>query len=176
MQPVTQHMSEPQRFWYAARTCFGQELGVKRRLEQMGVEHFIPVEKRRNYRGKEKDHAVISCLVFIRSTKKEACDLKVLDALPVNYLFDYVKHTMLTVPDKQMEDFVRVLNASLTEGGLVHEPLSLGDRVRVARGPLQGVEGNVLELQGAYYVVVGLSSLVYAKARIPRAWLEKVKQ
>ena len=84
--------------------------------------------------------------------------------------------TMLTVPDKQMEDFMRVLNASLTEGGLVNEPLALGERVRVTRGPLKGVEGNVLELQGAYYVVVGLSSLVYAKARIPRAWLEKVKQ
>lgn len=162
--------------WYAARTAFGQEVGIKHRLEQMGVEHFIPIEKRRNYRGKVKDHPVINCLVFIRATKKEACDLRVLDALPVNYIFDYVKHTMLTVPDKQMEDFMRVLDESITEGGLVDQPLSLGERVRVTRGPLKGVEGNVLELNGTLYVVVGICSLVYAKAKIPRAWLEKVSQ
>lgn len=162
--------------WYAARTCFGQEVGIKRKLEKMGVEHFIPIEKRRNYRGKEKDHAVINCLVFIRATKKEACDLRVVDALPVNYLFDYVKHTMLTVPDKQMEDFMRIMNYSITEGGLMNQPLALGDRVRVTKGALKGVEGNVLEFKGEYYVVVGISTLVYAKAKIPRAWLEKVNQ
>lgn len=162
--------------WFAARTGFGQEVGIKKRLEQMGVEHFIPLEKRRNYRGKEKDHAVINCLVFIHATKKEACDLRVLDALPVNYIFDYVKHTMLCVPDKQMEDFMRILEASIEEGGLVNVPLSLGERVRVTRGPLRGVEGNVLEFKGAYYVVVGISGLVYAKARIPRAWLENVNR
>ena len=162
--------------WYAARVNHGQEVGIKSRLSEMGVEHFIPTEKRRNYRGKMVDHPLINCMVFIYATKADACSLRTDWRLPVNYLFDYVKHTMLSVPDKQMEDFMRIMNYSITEGGLMNQPLALGDRVRVTKGALKGVEGNVLEFKGEYYVVVGISTLVYAKAKIPRAWLEKVNQ
>ncbi len=160
--------------WFAARTRYGQELGIRDRLERLGVEHFIPSEKRRNYRGKWKEHPLINNLVFIHTDKKTACELKTFEGLPVNYLFDYVEHTMLTVPDKQMEDFKKVLEASLEEGGLVDQPVQIGEKVRITDGPLRGVEGNVLELQGRLYVIVGLCGMVYAKARVPRAWLEKI--
>lgn len=160
--------------WYAARVNHGQEVGIKSRLSEMGVEHFIPTEKRRNYRGKMVDHPLINCMVFIYATKADACSLRTDWRLPVNYLFDYVKHTMLSVPDKQMDDFRRVLEASIQEGGLVDRPLSLGEMVRITRGPLKGVEGHVLELQGKLYMVVGLMDVVYARAKVPRAWLEKV--
>ena len=160
--------------WFAARTRYGQELGIRARLESLGVECFIPSGKRRNYRGKMKEHPLINNLVFIHTDKRTACALKTFEGLPVNYLFDYVQHTMLTVPDKQMEDFRRVVEASLEEGGLVDKPLQLGERVRITEGPLMGVEGNVLELQGRLYVIVSLCSMVFAKARVPRAWLEKV--
>ena len=73
-----------------------------------------------------------------------------------------------------MEDFRRVLDFSLEEGGLVDQPLSVGERVRVTQGALKGVEGNVLELQGRIYVVVGLLNCLFARARVPRAWLERV--
>ena len=160
--------------WYAARTRYGQELGLKARLSAMGVEHFIPVEKVRDSRGKMREKAVINNLVFIRSTKQKACEIKACDRLPLNYIFDYARHTMMQVPDKQMDDFMRVFEAAISEGGLMDVPLSLGERVRVTCGPLKGVEGNVLELHGRLYVVVGLCLLVFARAKVPRAWLERV--
>ena len=115
---------------------------------------------------------MINNLVFLRATKERACALKTQDGLPVNYLFDYATHAMLTVPDKQMEDFQRVLGLSIREGGLMDQPLELGSHVRVSKGALRGVEGNVLELQGRFYVVVSLCGCVFARARVPRAWLE----
>ena len=54
-------------------------------------------------------------------------------------------------------------------------PLALGDRVRVTKGPLRGVEGHVLEFQGRLYVVVGLMECLFAKARVPRSWLERIE-
>jgi hypothetical protein len=78
------------------------------------------------------------------------------------------------VPDKQMDDFRRVMDCSIEEGGLVDQPLSLGERVRVTKGALRGVEGHVLELLGRTYVVVGLLGCIWAKAKVPRAYLEKV--
>lgn len=37
--------------WFAARTRFGQEAGIRRRLESLGVESFIPTVVRKNSRG-----------------------------------------------------------------------------------------------------------------------------
>ena len=82
---------------------------------------------------------------------------------------------MMVIPDKEMDDFVRVFNYSVTEGGLVDFKLKLGDRVRVTQGPLCGVEGNVVKLDGRYYVVVGLHGFMWAKAHVPRAWLEIIR-
>ncbi len=80
----------------------------------------------------------------------------------------------MVVPDKQMEDFRRVLDLSTEEGGLLDRPLALGARVRVIKGVLSGVEGYVLELRGRTYVVVRLLDSWFAKASVPRAWLEPV--
>jgi transcription antitermination factor NusG len=159
--------------WFVARAGNGREVKVKHRLEELGIEHFIPTEMRKNYRGQDREHAVIPSLVFLRTTKPEACTLKTERGLPVNYLFDHATHTMLTVPDKQMDDFIRVFSVSITEGGLVDTPVQVGEKVRVSRGPLKGVEGNILELQGKLHVVVGLCACVFAYAKVPRAYLEK---
>jgi len=67
-----------------------------------------------------------------------------------------------------------VFEYAIDQGGLVDQPLELGDRVRVTEGALRGVEGYVLELLGKTYVVVGLLGALWARAQVPRAWLEKI--
>ena len=81
---------------------------------------------------------------------------------------------MLVVTDKAMDDFQRVFACSIDEGGLMGQPLKVGELVRVTEGPLKGVEGYVLELRGKVFVVVGLLGMIWARAQVPRAWLEKV--
>lgn len=161
-------------FWYAARTRYGQEITVRDRLSSLGFDYFIPTTRAKNYRGKTREKPVINNLVFLRASKQEACDLKVYQGLPLNYMYDSVSHSMLVVPDKQMDDFMRVFDQSIKEGGLVNESLAIGEKVRVTDGPLKGVEGHVVELLGEYYVSVGLCGLVCARAKVARAWLEKI--
>lgn len=159
--------------WYAARTRYGQELKVRDRLVREGVEHFIPTLPTD---GPRKEKAAITNLVFLRATKQEALDLANTGVIPVKYIVDCATRTLLVVPDKQMEDFRRVMDLSLEQGGLMDCPLSLGDRVKVIKGPLKGVEGHVIEFQGRYYVVVSLLESIFAKARVPKSWLEKVEK
>lgn len=145
------------------------------RLEKMGVESFVPSERRRHTRGgSDYERALIPCLVFLKATKQRACELANRDALPVKYLVDPATRSLLVVPDKQMGDFRRVLDLSKGEGGLMERPLALGARVRVIKGVLAGVEGRVLELRGRFYVVVELFDSWFAKASVPRAWLETI--
>ena len=162
-----------QSYWYAARTRYGQELKVRDRLEARGVEHFIPTVPSD---GPRKEKAAVSNLVFLKASKPEALELANTGVIPVKYIVDCATRTLLVVPDKQMEDFRRVMDLSLEEGGLMDRPLALGDRVRVTKGPLRGVEGHVIEFQGRYYVVVSLLESLFAKARVPRSWLEVVQE
>ena len=163
-----------QAYWFVGRTRFGQEVGIRRRLEALGVESFIPTALRENSRGKKVERAVVNNLVFLRTTKAEACGLANDGIIPVRYIVDCAKRTLMVVPDKQMEDFRKVFDLSTDEGGLIDRPLELGDRVRVIRGALKGVEGHVIELHGRFYVVVSLADSLFAKARVPRAWLERI--
>jgi transcription antitermination factor NusG len=163
-------------YWYVAHTRHGAELGVRNRLSELGVEHFVPTRKRRSSRGKGLvEEPLLTCLVFLRATRADALDLIHGQGLKADYLFDCATRKLMTVPDKEMEDFRRVFDLSVEEGGLMEKPLSVGERVRVVRGVLRGVEGHVLEIQGRTYVVVGLLDCLFARARVPRAWLEKVE-
>lgn len=161
--------------WYVARTRHGREIGVRNRLRALGVENFVPTRQRPAYRGKAMvEEPLLTSLVFLRTTKAEALDLIHFHGVQADYLFDCATHQLMVVPAKQMDDFRRVFDLSTEEGGLMDQPLAVGERVRVTRGPLRGVEGFVLELQGRTYVVVGLLNCLYARARVPRAWLEKI--
>ena len=113
-------------------------------------------------------------MVFLRATKQEALDLANCAGLPVKYIVDCATRTLLVVPDKQMEDFRRVLDLGMESGGLMDRPFSLGDRVKVVKGPLKGVEGHVTALKGKYYVVVNLLDCIFAKAQVPRSWLVRL--
>ena len=167
--------NEQKTCWFAAHTRCGAELGVRDRLSRLGTENFLPTELRSRTRGRAKyEKPLIPGMIFVRTNKTAACELANTQGVPVRYLIDPATRTLLVVPDKQMDDFRRVLDLSLEEGGLVDRPLELGDRVRVVKGPLVGVEGRVLEFRGRTYVVVELLGSWFARADVPRAWLEKI--
>ena len=161
--------------WFAARTRCGAEQSVAGRLQKLGVESFLPTVKCSRTRGRVPyERALIPCLVFLRATKERACELANVEGVPVKYLIDPATRSLMVVPDKQMDDFRRVLDLSTDEGGLMDRPLELGDRVRVVKGVLSGVEGYGLEFKGRTYVGVRLLDSWFAKASVPRAWLERI--
>ena len=168
-------MAAESAYWYVAKTRHGAELGVRSRLSELGVENFVPTRTSRAARGKRTvERPVLNSFVFIHATKTEALDLIHYRGVKADFVFDCATRKLMVVPDKQMDDFRRVLDAGMEDGGLVDKPLSLGEKVRVTKGVLRGVEGYVLEFQGRFYVVVGLMECIFAKARVPRAWLEKI--
>lgn len=164
--------------WFAARTRNGQELSVRKTLSELGIEHFIPTkEGYREYNGRRvsREIPVIPCLVFLRATKADACALANGRGVPVWYVIDRSIRSMLVVPDKQMEDFRRVLDVvpdALCPVDTVYAP---GDRVQVIKGGLKGIEGDIIQEQGRSYVVVSLGNLLCAKVKIPKSYLKLVK-
>lgn len=172
---MSSNSSPQQKHWYVGRTrYFRKEIQMRDLLTEMGVENFVPTLKSRRTRGKGMaEKAAAPNLVFVRTDKVSACALITERHLPMEWMQDCATHSMLQVPDKQMEDFQRVFSvATLEEGGILTEAFAPGDAVQVTEGPLRGVEGNIVEDAGKIYVVVGLAGSVFARAMVPKAWLK----
>lgn len=164
--------------WFAARTANCRELKAREILRKYCVEHFIPTQKTlivRCGRKKMVEKSLIGNLVFLRATKEKACSLVNYNGLPVHFIPDRCGgSSMLIVPDKQMEDFRRVFEYAVAEGEFPVEEFVTGDKVQVVLGNLTGVEGIVYENADDTYVVVSLSGLLQARAKVPASHLKKI--
>lgn len=143
--------------WFATITRSGQWKKIGMRLDQLGVEYYIPYSYK--------------TMVFLHTTKSEALTLVNSGEVKGRFLIDHNTRTLLEVPDKQMSDFMRILDLSPDAECLSAAPLAKGDRVRVVKGALSGVEGDIVELPGGLYLVVSVASLLSAKVQIPKSYV-----
>lgn len=164
--------------WYAAKTNFSIEKKIKQLLERLKVEHFIPFRttiEEKNGKKVKLEKPVVPNLVFIHSDYATCLSLVNDYGLAMNYLLDLEKHTLLVVPDKQMEDFMFLLDFSEEAVQVLNENLRQGDRVRVIKGDFAGIEGELVRIKGHKRVVVRLEGLFsLATTYIPGAYLEKI--
>ena len=171
-------LSDNELHWYVANTC-RQEKKIKQRLDSMGIENFIPFQQiARKIHGVDKliEVPVIPNLVFIHTTFKSCMSLIQECAFDMRYLRDRETGNFLIVPDKQMNDFMFLLDFSKEMVEVVNENLKKGDKVRVIKGDFAGIEGELIRVKGHKRVVVRLEGVVsLATAYIPGSFLEKIE-
>ena len=171
-------LSDNELHWYVANTC-RQEKKIKQRLDSMGIENFIPFQQiARKIHGVDKliEVPVIPNLVFIHTTFKSCMSLIQEYAFDMRYLRDRETCNFLIVPDKQMNDFMFLLDFSKEMVEVVNENLKKGDKVRVIKGDFAGIEGELIRVKGHKRVVVRLEGVVsLATAYIPGSFLEKIE-
>ena len=171
-------LSDNELHWYVANTC-RQEKKIKQRLDSMGIENFIPFQQiARKIHGVDKliEVPVIPNLVFIHTTLKTCMSLIQEYAFDMRYLRDRETGNFLIVPDKQMNDFMFLLDFSKEMVEVVNENLKKGDKVRVIKGDFAGIEGELIRVKGHKRVVVRLEGVVsLATAYIHGSFLEKIE-
>ena len=172
--------NDPNIVWYVGRSRSGQEMKIKRFVESQGIEHFIPtkiVVCRVDGKKQEAERPIIKNLIFVRATKQTATALANEYGLPITYLIDRTRkpQSMMVVPDKQMQDFMTVVESRQEELRLLSRPVAVGDRVRVISGDFEGVEGNVLDVGHEKYIVVAPCGLLQAIAKIDPDALEIIR-
>ena len=171
-------LSDNELHWYVANTC-RQEKKIKQRLDSMGIENFIPFQQiAQKIHGVDKliEVPVIPNLVFIHTTLKTCMSLIQEYAFDMRYLRDRETGNFLIVPDKQMNDFMFLLDFSKEMVEVVNENLKKGDKVRVIKGDFAGIEGELIRVKGHKRVVVRLEGVVsLATAYIPSSFLEKIE-
>lgn len=75
------------------------------------------------------------------------------------YMVLHGEHTPAVIPDEQMERFKFMLDYSDEAVEMCAAPLVPGELIRVVKGPLKGLEGELVEVDGKAKVVVRLDLL-----------------
>lgn len=88
---------------------------------------------------------------------------------------DLSTHSMLVVPDKQMEGFMFVMDLNPDGVSLDSEILTVGHKVKVIKGELSGIEGEVAIEANKTYVVIRIKDLLTASVKVPKSYLKIIK-
>ena len=115
--------------WYAAYTKINQELTIKKRLDNLMIENYLAMrdEVRETSSGKKNVRVIlIPHLIFIRTDQTTAFSLLNEHGLNVVYLKDLETRHLLIVPDKQMRDFMFLLDFSDSTVEVLNEELKRG--------------------------------------------------
>ena len=166
--------------WYVAYTRVNQEFLIKKKLDELGIENFLPREEQVRdtpFGRKTIRVLLIHGMIFIRTDKVTSFSLLNEYSLNIVYLKDIEGRHSLIVPDKQMEDFMFLLDFSAAGIEVLNKDLKRGDRIRVIKGPLVGLEGELVRLRGHKRVVIRLDGVAsIATSYIPGSFLEKIER
>ena len=143
------------KIWFPMRVTYSREMKVKAELDRLGIENFIPM----TYKVVDADTdnpcrklvPAIRNLIFVRSTQESISHLKSSNEVlePLRYMIDNTAeeaHTIMTIPDRQMKNFMRVASKSddsvmfLDDESVVGKE---GKRVEIIGGAFEGVTGVI---------------------------------
>ena len=145
--------------WYAVTTKSRQEKVVASMLEYLEVANFLPLLNE-EHRWSDRKQIVAMPLfqgyVFVRITTSGELQLRV---LKVPGVVDFVRSRSgpLPIPDKEIEDVRAVLSHGV--GCSAHPFLKAGDRVRVVRGPLGGIEGTLIRSGSQSKLIISIEMI-----------------
>jgi transcription antitermination factor NusG len=150
--------SESELFWYAAYTWSRHEKTVVEHLRQRDVESFLPLYEtvRRWNNGRHRVQLpLFPSYVFVRMELRNK--LRVLQVPGLVQLVTF-QGSPAALPDAEIETLRSALSA-----GILAQPyryLSVGSKVEICRGPLQGMRGILLRHQGQFRVVLSVEMIM----------------
>lgn len=176
---------EDEILWYAMRVPYRNELKVQDRLQDKGIEVFIPTKrkliKRRGKTIYELTPAVNN-LIFVHS---KLCIIKELkkEILNLQYLVNKEngQSTPITVRDNEMQQFIKAsknVNEEAIYLTLEEINIAKGTKVRIIGGNFDGIEGVFVKVKGkrSKRVVVMLDKLLaVAMAEVEPDYIEVIK-
>jgi transcription antitermination factor NusG len=150
------HVHETEPRWFAVRTRFRDEKVALKMLASYGIDAYLPIQKvtrRYNKKVRHVELPLINSFVFVRICKP---DYKTV--LSSEYVSGFLKlgQNILSIPDEQIDLMRRLLGEGIE---LTIEPTMAyekGDWVEVTTGPLLGLRGTLVNIQGKDKMLVEL--------------------
>lgn len=144
--------------WFAVYTAPKAEKKVSLRLEQQGIDHYLPTQKllkQWSDRKKWVEEPLFRSYLFVHI--EEALHFTVLNTHGVVKFISFGGITE-SIPDYQIETIRRLLMES-TEMEITHENFQPGTPVEITAGPLMGTLGELISFRGENRIAVKIHTL-----------------
>lgn len=141
--------------WYVLRVTYQREITASKALEELQIEHYVPTVRTRirNEKGISigwKTEPLVHNYIFVHDTYENILRIKQGKLDYLRFMMGKDDSGMMSVPqyvpDKQMNDFIKVVRTIGFKPVDVNIDLRKGDRVRVLTGPFEGVEGVFIKM------------------------------
>ncbi|MCO6475139.1 MAG: UpxY family transcription antiterminator [Phaeodactylibacter sp.] len=155
------HLHAREARWFAVYARYKREKQVARRLQEKGIECYLPLQRlTRHYTRKVKhvELPLISGYLFTRITKREY--VPVLETQDVVNFVRFSRN-LISIPEQEIDIIRRVVGENVE---IEVEPSSFrpGDAVEIIGGQLTGMKGILLERRSDKNFVIELESLGYS--------------
>ena len=157
---VTEENSGSNDNWYALYVRARHEKKVEQQLQRIHVQTYLPLRRvLRQWSDRKKwiDQPLFSSYIFIQTDEKGRYNaLRTFGAVKIISF----NGKPAVVQKSEIENIKNILRENPSAESC--PILSAGDRVLVIRGPLTGLQGNLLEIKNKHRLVVAIDSIKQA--------------
>ena len=151
--------------WIAALVQMCTEKKVGNRLTKLGIENYVPTQTEIHQwsdRKKKVERVVIPMVVFVRADEATERTLRMQSF--IRKILTYPgQQAAAVIPDDQIDRLKFMLKQADSPVELREQHLQVGDRVRIVRGALQGLEGELCKnVPEKSMVAIRIDGLGYA--------------
>lgn len=116
----------------------------------MGIENFLPVQQEVHQwsdRRKVVERVLLPMMIFVHVDIYEQKEVLTLGSIS-RYMVLRGESTPAVIPDEQMHRFKFMLDYSDEAINMSTSPLSPGAKIQVIKGPLSGLQGELVTVNG----------------------------
>lgn len=175
----------PAREWFVAIVRNNTECSCCEKLAKFGYDCFAATqeEKIKSQSGKmtSKIRVILPSVVFINLTEEErkrVVYLPYINKFMTNIASskdNFNRHSLAKIPSSQIARLRFMLGHSDSPVSIVERRFQIGDKVRIIRGPLKGLEGNISRATNKAILYVDLDTLGCATVQIDLVNAEYIK-
>ena len=169
-------LANEEKHWHALYVKSRSEKKVAERLEEMGVDYFLPLVttiKQWSDRKKRVEEPLFKSYVFVNSTPKQ--HIPILNVYGVMHFVTF-EHQPVIVPENQITAIRKYID-DYDENKKTQESCDLqeGQMVRIISGPMIGLEGKLISAKDVRKLVVYIEAVgQYLPVSIPRTKVEPI--
>ena len=162
--------------WLAAYVKMHHEKKVIDQLTSLNIDNFLPIQteiRQWSDRKKKVEKILIPMMIFVNVTSEEQHKVIKLPSV-LRYLVLRGDHVPSEIPDTQMQNFKFMIDNSDYNVDFNSNNFEPGERIRVIKGSLAGLEGEMIYIDGKSKIIIRIDKLGCAVVELNASYVEKI--
>lgn len=174
---TTDREAHPKR-WIAALVQMHTERKVGAKLNKINIENYVATQqeiRQWSDRKKKIERVVIPMVVFIRTDENTEKQIRTFSFIYKILSYPGQKSSAI-IPDQQIDQLKFMLKHADSDVQFNNEGLKVGEMVRIARGPLKGLRGELSNItEEKPMVAIRIECFGYACVNVSKSDIERVE-